>query len=125
MHWIHAGRIGNSPWGWRDATVVAIDGLWLTLCYVVEDDESRIWHHEPLSDVLDVGSPVRLHEQYYALGGPFGWVNVAVFGGLGPIRAPEDPSLWAAERTVAVTDLATGRALPTDHTAKPDEKDTA
>lgn len=123
MHWIHAKRIGQTPWGWRDATVVAIDGLWLTLSYVVGDHVVRAWHHQSLGDQVQVGSPVRLHEQYYALGGPFGWVNVALTDGLGPVPEPDDVSLWAAETTVAVTDLSTGHALPMDHTGTDDDGD--
>jgi hypothetical protein len=123
MHWIHTNRIGKTPWGWRDGTVSDVDNRWLTVRYLHEPASVRVWHHESLADVVASGSPVRVHEEYYALGGPFGWVNVIVEGGQGQVPAPEDPSLWAAEVTVGVTDLATGRALSMDHTVVDDPDD--
>ncbi len=53
----------------------------------------RLWHHEPLSGQVDVGDPVRVHEQYYVLGGPFGWLNVIIKGGLGAVPEPAEPAL--------------------------------
>ena len=123
MHWIHTKRIGQTPWGWRDGTVSDVDDRWLIVRYLTEHASVRVWHHEALADAITLGSPVRVHEEYYALGGPFGWVNVIVDGGLGQKPAPEDPSLWAAEMSVGVTDLATGRALSMDHTATDDPDD--
>ena len=123
MHWIHTKRIGESPWGWRDGTVNGVDGRWLTVRYLMEPGHVRVWHHESLADVIALGSPVRVHEEYHALGGLFGWVNVLLDSGVGQVPAPEDPSPWAAEMTVGVTDLASGRALPMDHTATDDPDD--
>lgn len=114
-HWIHAKHVGRTPWGWRDAVVTGIDDRWLTVAYVVEQVELRLWHHSVLAGEVTVGSPVRLHEEYYVLGGPFGWLNVIVEGGLGAVPEPANPGAWAAEVTGGVQDLATGRALAVDH----------
>jgi hypothetical protein len=105
------------PWGWRDAVVTDIDGHWLTVEYLQEPAVLRLWHHEQLGAEIAVGGPVRVHEQYYVIGGPFGWLNVVVRRGLGPVPAPPKPAAWAAEMTGGVQDLATGRALALDHTA--------
>ena len=113
-HAIHARRVGETPWGWRDAVVRAIDGRWTTVAYVEHDHEVELWHHEELARELTVGAPVRLHEQYYVLGGPFGWLNVVVCGGLGPVPEPADVSAWQREMTGGVQDLGTGRALALD-----------
>lgn len=117
MHCIHAKRIGQSPWGWRDGTVCAIEGLWVAIQYVTTEGSVRAWHHESLAEELIVGVPLRVHEGYHALSGPFGWINVLVAAGVGPIPEPADPRLWAAERSWGITNLRTGRALPMDHTA--------
>ena len=57
---------------------------------------------------------MRVHEQYYVLGGPFGWVNVVVTGGLGAVPEPADPSAWDGQVTGGVQDLSTGRGLALD-----------
>lgn len=114
-HWIHAKHIGRTPWGWRDAVVSSIDGRWVTVDYVLESAQVRLWHHTPLTSELHVADLVRVHEQYYVLGGRFGWLNVVVAGGLGAVAEPAEPRLWADEMTGGVQDLATGRALALDH----------
>jgi hypothetical protein len=116
MHFIHARKIGEAPWGWRDGIVTRItpEGA-IEVDYVLEADHVVAHHHADLTRVLRVGDPVRVHERYYALGGRFGWVNLWVGSGLGSVPEPERPELWSGEMTVAVTDLSTGRALPMDH----------
>ena len=113
-HWIHAKHVGRTPWGWRDAVVRRVDGLWVTVAYVDPDVEVRLWHHVDLAAELAIGAPVRLHEGYYVLGGPFGWLNVVVQGGLGPVPEPADPAAWADRVTGGVQDLGTGRGLALD-----------
>jgi len=113
-HWIHARRLGETPWGWRDAVVREVDGCSITVVYLDGGRPVRLWHHEPLTDELEVGGPVRLHEQYYALGSPLGWLNVVVRGGRGPVPVPADPAAWEDETTGGVQDLRTGRAVALD-----------
>ena len=116
MHVIHARKIGESPWGWRDALVTHLGpGGWLTVDYVLEDGRMVGWHHEDLSDVLTLGSPVRVHEGLWSLAGRFGWVNLFVREGAGAIEKPNDPEQWDGQVTGGVVDLSTGRALPLDH----------
>lgn len=129
MHFIHARHLGETPWGWRDGLVEAMDeDGWVAVRYLVGGDVGpgggpsatvRVWHHSPLADLLDVGHPVRVHERYCALGGPFGWLNVAVRDGLGPVSEPASAELWEDEVTGGAVDLSTGRALPLDHADPP------
>ncbi len=113
-HCIHANHVGQRSWGWRDAIVTAIAGHWLDVDYVHETASLRLWHHEALTGELAVGDPVRVHEEYHLLGGPFGWLNVIVEGGLGAVPQPAEPALWAHQMTAGVQELSTGRALPLD-----------
>ena len=115
MHFIHAKKLGEEPWGWRDGVVVSVspDG-WLEVDYVLEPGRVVAHHHEDLTSVLHVGEPVRIHERFYGLSARFGWVNLCITDGLGWVPEPEDPELWQREITIAVTDLSTGRALPMD-----------
>ena len=113
-HWIHAKHIGRTPWGWRDAVVTGFDAGWTTVAYVDRGRPLRLWHHVDLAAELAVGAPVRVHERYYVLGGPFGWLNVVVEGGLGPVREPADTAAWKRRMTGGVQDLGTGRALALD-----------
>ena len=99
LHFIHAHRLGRTPWGWRDGTLVGVDGNLLRVGYSVERGTAEMWHHRPLGDVLAVGTPVRVHERLHAIGGPFGWANVEVRSGLGPVPEPEEPALWRSETT--------------------------
>lgn len=113
LHWIHARRIGETPWGWRDGVLVENRGGRLVVEYLAEDHHVVLWNHRPV-DGTEIGSPVRVHERYYALSGRFGWLNVHVTGGLGPVPEPPAPELYGPEIVVPVVDLATGRALPLD-----------
>ncbi len=113
-HAIHAKHVGRTPWGWRDAVVSGLDRHWTTVTYVVSGRQVRLWHHADLAGEVAVGAPVRLHEHYYVLGGPFGWLNVVVEGGLGPVPEPTDQAAWEHRKTGGVQDLGTGRALALD-----------
>ena len=113
-HWIHAKHVGRTPWGWRDAVVDRIDGSWLAVHYLDSGRRLRVWHHAELVEEIEAGAPVRVHEQYYVLGGPFGWLNVVVQGGLGAVPEPADTAAWQHRVTGGVQDLGTGRALALD-----------
>ncbi len=113
-HWIHAEHVGRTPWGWRDAVTSGLDGCWTTVTYLESGRQVRLWHHTKLAGELAVGAPVRVHERYYVLGGPFGWLNVVAQGGLGPVPEPADPAAWRSRMTGGVQDLGTGRALALD-----------
>ena len=113
-HWIHAKHIGRTPWGWRDAVVDGVDEGWVAATYVVSGRQLRLWHHVDLAGEVRAGAPVRVHERYYVLGGPFGWLNVVVEGGLGPVPDPADTTAWQGRMTGGVQDLSTGRALALD-----------
>ncbi len=113
-HWLHAKHIGRTSWVRRDAVVGGLDGCWTTVAYVRSGRTVRLWHHLELAGELAVGSPVRLHEGYYVLGGPFGWLNVVVQGGSGPVPEPADTAAWSSRTTGGVQDLGTGRALALD-----------
>ena len=115
VHFIHAKHIARTPWQWRDALVTEVNGDTVAVAYVESGHELSLWHHRPLGDVLSVGSPVRLHEKYYVIGGPFGWISVVISNGLGTLPEPDSPELFAADVVVPVVDLHTGRALPMDH----------
>lgn len=123
MHHIHARRVGDRPWGWRDALVANVVGREIHLSYVNpgephEPGQPVVWHHGDLSDLLSVGTPVRLHEQYYAMGLPAGWINVIILsGGRGPVPEPNETQLWLPEMTVGVSSSVTGHGLPMDHPA--------
>lgn len=115
VHFIQARKVGQSPWGWRDAVVTGINEIEIGLAYVTQDAEPVLWHHRSLAEHISIGAPVRLHEQYFVLGTPTGWFSVVVRDGLGPVPEPPEISLWATEVTPGIVDLATGIALPTDH----------
>lgn len=115
IHPIHANQVGKRPWGWRDGVVTQVAGGELRVEYVVVDGHVRIRHHTDLGGLVAVGSLVRVHEELHVLGGPFGWLNVELVEGVGPVPAPCDPSAWVAEMRVAVTDMATGQAVAMDH----------
>jgi hypothetical protein len=113
LHVINAKFAGRTPWGWHDGVVTDIHDGDVVTRYVESGHRVRVWHHAPLPG-LEVGVPVRVHEQYAVLGGAFGWAKVAVDDGLGPVPEPEQPELWAAETSVAVVNLGTGLGLPMD-----------
>lgn len=110
LHVIHAKRIAKSPWGWRPGTVTAyVDGL-VTVDYVFEDGTIELWHSRPVP--VEPGTPVRVHERYYALEVAGAWFNVEVRrGGLGAVPDPDEPDLWAREVPIVVVDLARGVGL--------------
>lgn len=116
MHVIQANLIGHSPWGWRDGVVstVTADGR-IEVDYVTEPGGVVAWHHDDLTALLSQGTPVRVHEEFHALGASFGWVCLFIASGLGKVPEPENPDLWRVQMTVGVTNLATGRALAMDH----------
>jgi hypothetical protein len=124
VHWIHAGRVGKTPWGWRDGVITAVsaDG-WLDVDYVLETGRVRGWHHEDLTGELASGDPVRVHEGYWMLGAPSGWFSLRVTSGLGAVPQPEDLGQFAGQFSAGVVDLSTGRAVAVDHIEPEDEKD--
>jgi hypothetical protein len=115
MHHIHARLTGESPWGWRDAQVLAANGHVLHLTYLLEPGRPRVWHHAPLAPQCPPGTPVRLHERFSVLGTPAGWIHVVVEDGVGAVPVPDNPDLWAAERKHGAVNLATGTGLALDH----------
>jgi len=122
MHCIHAKHVGLSPWGWRDAVVTNMhpDGR-IELDYIDEDGSVVVWNHADLTRLIAPGDPVRVHEGLHALGGPFGWFNMFVATGIGPVTEPVHPELWAAQMSWGVTDLSTGIAIALDHAQVTDE----
>ncbi len=125
MHWIHSSQVAKRPWGWRDGVVSALVGGEIEVDYVSVEGQATLWHHANLTPIVAVGMLVRVHEEFHALGGPFGWLNVQVVQGIGRIPTPDDTSAWTTEMRVAVTDLATGRAVAVDHSRRPDDTPTA
>ena len=114
LHVIHGKHVGRTPWGWRDGVVVSSSGGDVVVEYLEAEHRVTLWHHAPIAAVRP-GSPVRVHERYYVLGGPFGWLNVVVTGGLGAVPEPADPAVWAEQVVMPVVDLSTGRGLAVDH----------
>lgn len=108
---IQAMITGQSPWGWRDGTVSAVDGLSFTVAYL-GGGSIRLWHHRPAG--LEVGDPVRMHEGCGLLEAPgHSWLSVRVDGGgLGAVPKPEHPELWRPEMQGAVVDLEDGKGFP-------------
>ena len=119
MHPIHARKLGESPWGWRDGVVSSVDGGEVVVDYVTVDGHAVLWHHNDLERILPPGTLVRVHEKLHALGGTFGWLNVAVVEGVGPVPTPDDTSAWRSELRIAITDLRSGRAVAVDHLGSP------
>ena len=115
MHFIHAKKTGEEPWGWRGGVIATIrhDG-WLEIDYTGEPGRVVAFHHLDLTERLAVGDAVRVHEGYHALEARIGWLNLWLGSGLGPVPEPSDPDLWRGEITIPVTDLSTGMAIPLD-----------
>jgi hypothetical protein len=111
LHSINARLLGESPWGWRDGVVTAIDGLWIHIEYPAEGSV-RVWHHRDLSAELADGDPVRVHEQYFAMAIPGACLAVYCIQGRGAVPEPAEPALWRSEVTPVVVDLGTGRGFP-------------
>jgi len=115
MHAIQAKRIGQAPWGWRDAVVLAIDGLSLQLRYVAEDVVFAAWHHADLSEWLEPGTPVRVSQSAGSvLQGSLGQVCLATDSPLDAVPEPEDLEAWKSRMSWGVVDLATGRGVNLD-----------
>lgn len=119
MHFIHANQLGKRPWGWRDGVVSSIDGGKVEVDYVTVEGRVVLGYHLDLNGLIAPGALVRVHEELHAIGGRFGWLNVALLEGIGPVPTPADTSVWVAEQQVAVTDLASGRAVAVDHLGSP------
>ncbi|MCD6640176.1 MAG: hypothetical protein LT071_09715, partial [Nocardioides sp.] len=99
IHVIHARRIGQTPWGWRDGVVVEIEGQEFVLAYLEQDADPIVaWHHRPwLFAGLTAGEPVRVHEEHGVVGTASGWFSAVITGGIGPVATPAEPGLWAPE----------------------------
>lgn len=111
VHVIPAGRIGQRPWGWRDAVVVRHDGLAVRLRTVEENVEFDAWHHRDLSGYVEPGSPVRFHEGWgglSVLSGPFGIASIAHNSPLPEVPTPAHPELWTSEVQRGVVSNRTG-----------------
>lgn len=113
-HWIQMGHAGKAAWGWRDGVVTAVEDQFAVVQYLSDPAQPRLWWHEPLTGLLSVGSPVRVHEGGRVLDSGTTWISIAISGGAGPVREPEHPELWQAQRTAAIVNLRTGRAEPVD-----------
>ena len=112
MHVIPATRVGGTPWGWRDATVIEVEPNGrLVMAYAGRATPLTAWHHVDLTAELWPGCVVEVHEQYGALAGPLGWISVKVKGGIGPVPAPRDVTPWLDQMTSGVVDLSTGRGI--------------
>jgi len=120
VHFIQARLVGESPWGWRDAVVTGIEGLTVYLEYLHEVGQPECWHHRSLSDVLEPGAPVRLHERYHVLGCPAGWFSVHISDGLGAIPTPDDTAAWKDLSSPGIVDLSKGAGVATDHGERDD-----
>ena len=57
-----------TPAKWADGIVTAVSGSgWISVALLADDSVARIWNHEDLTEVLEVGSPVALHAVYDVL----------------------------------------------------------
>lgn len=126
MHFIHAGRLASTPWGWRDSVVTQVQGQALAFEYVDPSVSAPgagvVWRHRPWPAAVVVGGLVRVHERYWAVGSSAGWFSVVVVRGVGAVPEPEDVERWWREHPeagapgrAAVVDLGTGVAVPVDH----------
>ena len=110
IHFIQAKLAGHRPWGWRDGVVTTYAAGVATIDYLSEPGNIELWHSRDLG--LATGSAVRVHEGVHVLDTGRGWWSVEVrAGGLGAVPEPDHPELWAAERQVVVTEVATGRGV--------------
>lgn len=112
MHFIHARHVGETPWGWRTGTVVRSESAGRLLVELAGlEQRVNIWHHAELMNDLPAGSEVLVHEEYYALATHFGWLNVQIANGVGPVPKPADLRPWRSRMSYGVVDLATGRGV--------------
>ncbi len=113
MHHIHSIHVGRTPWGWRDALVAAVTGPSVHVEYLDGQATPVLWHHRAIG--VELGDPVRVHDEYHAVAFPFGWFNVIIRGGLGPVPEPPDTVLWYQRTTLGVVDMGAGNGLAVDH----------
>jgi hypothetical protein len=116
MHPIQARLLAETPWGWRPAVVSHVDGLRARASYVLDGaGVVAFWHEQRIHmEWLEVGLPVRVHEQHHALEVDDAWLNIRVDSGIGPVPAPEHPELWAGEAYGVVLNAATGQGIRID-----------
>jgi hypothetical protein len=84
---------------------------WLTVRYVDIACDVVAWHHAALTGDVTTGDAVQVHEEYHALCGAFGWLNLKIASGAGPVSRPQSNASLDAQLSLAVVDLAAGRAL--------------
>ncbi len=112
MHFIHAGFIRRTPWGWRDGVVREIgEDNTAVVDYLDGSGPAELWQHHDLALVAPPGTPVRVHERYYALQAGRAVLNVQVVRGAGPVPEPTEPGRWPDEGEAIVVDLATGEGV--------------
>lgn len=104
VHFIQLKQAGLAAWNWRDAVVVALEGLDVRLRYLANDHEFSVRHHKALDSWLQPGDPVSVHERFHLLLAGDTAFSVAVTGGLGEAPQPELP----VQGPVLVAELATG-----------------
>ena len=123
MHFIHAKKVGEEPWGWREGVIATVtpDG-WLEIDYTQEPGRVVAFHHHDLTARLAPGDAVRVHEGFHALESVIGWLNIWVGSGLGAVPEPADLEAWRGEISIPVTDLSTGTAFPIDRRTRPGDR---
>lgn len=113
VHFIHAGKVGESPWGWRDGVLASVGTTgWLTVEYTSEAGRVEAWHHQDLVAELPLGTPVQVREGWRMLAAPGGWLHLIIAAGLGAVEQPTLVELWDDQVTYGVVDLSTGRGVP-------------
>jgi hypothetical protein len=111
MHVIHANRIVQRPWGWRDAVVHEwLDNGWLRI-RCLEGRTVDVWHHRDLITELPIGEPVLVHRLHSALGFGSHILNVVCDGDLGPAPRAARTSPFPATQTAGLVDLETSRGV--------------
>lgn len=111
MHPIHGRHLGLTPWGWRPGIVTAADAAVAWVEYLGDEGTIELWHHRALP--VQIGDPVRVHEEYYALDIGGAWHSCELRSGrIGAVPTPDLPELWAAEVPPVVVDLVRGIRLP-------------
>lgn len=121
MHFIHAGRIAATPWGWRDGVVRSSDDAGHhVIDYALEPGHIEVWSE--FCPQLQPGTPVRVHERYWAMDVAGNWFNVRKDSpGLGPVPEPDDLTPWIGSPRVVAVSNAEGVGLgPEPHRERPD-----
>jgi hypothetical protein len=111
LHPIQARLVDATPWGWRPARILALDGQVVTAAYVSEHGTVTFWHHRDLRKELHIGQLVRVHERFHVLATDDAWLNVRIDAGMGPVPDPPGSSLLDAGPPGAVVNMATGRGI--------------